>query len=216
MKTPPIKTKAKITTKNDLRRIILKEHELCSGKESLEKIPWEAMHGSTQEALQHLLDGQTKLRQRYQDHLTESAKHKRKHKMTFALDGRLVGDIGELMAAETFQLDLLGTKSKNVDAVMPGRSGKKVQIKATFKEESLCIKHGADYFIGIQLNSAGEYRVIYNGKAGPVIDYLRMPKAKGHKGRKGAGARLEPISLGTWAILNLNVNEKDRVPPRTP
>jgi hypothetical protein len=215
MKKPSIKAPTKIATKNDLRKAILDTHGPRSGKGVLAALPWKAMRGSTRKALVHLLSGQEALKKQYLSHLKKNSNVSRDHKMTFALDGRLVGDIGELIAAEAFQLDLLGTKSRNIDAVTNGKSPKEVQIKATFKEESLCIKHGADYFIGIQLNNDGKYRVIYNGKARPVMEYLQMPKAKGHSGRKGAGSRLEPISLGTWAILNLNVGEKDRVPLRT-
>lgn len=136
--------------------------------------------------------------------------------MTFALDGRLVGDIGELIAAELFCLDLLGTKTKNIDAITTVGSRWKVQIKATFQTDSLSIKHGGDHFIGLQLRNQGGFRVIYNGPATAVMNYLKAPKAAGHAGRKNAGNRLEPISLGTWAVLNLAVRDSDRVPRRNP
>jgi len=214
MKKPSIKAPTKIATKNDLRKVILNLHGMRSGREVLSALPWKAMHGSTRQALVHLLSGQEALKKRYHAHLKKNSSAGSNHEMTFALDGRLVGDIGELIAAELFPLELLGTKSKNVDAVTIGRLGKKVQIKATFKDESLTIKHGADYFIGLQLNNDGKYRIIYNGKARPVMKYLRMPKAKGHSGRAGAGTKLEPISLEAWAILNLDVALKDRIPYR--
>jgi hypothetical protein len=134
--------------------------------------------------------------------------------MTFSLDGRLVGDIGELIAAEIFPLDLLGTKSKNVDAETSSGPKRRVQIKATFGEDGLSIKHGSDYFIGLQLNEQAQFRVIYNGPAKPIINYLKAPASKGKKGRTHAETRLEPISLEAWAILNLDVTDNERIPFR--
>lgn len=134
--------------------------------------------------------------------------------MTFALDGRLVGDIGELIAAEVFCLDLLGSTVKDIDAVTTMGPNRRIQIKATFQNDGLSIKHGGDYFIGLQLKDDGRFRVIYDGPAKPVLDYLRAPKAHGHAGRRNAGNRLEAISLEAWAILNLAVRDSDRIPRR--
>lgn len=201
-------------TKNEVRKAILDRNKMQSGKKALAAIPWKAMHESTQTALRHLLSGQQTLKERYKAHLQKSPKSSRNHEMTFALDGRLVGDIGELIAAEVFRLDLLGTKSRNVDAVTTGKPVRRVQIKATFKDDGLGIKHGRDYFIGLQLKTDGRYRIVYNGPAKPVMDYLRLPKARGHSGRAEAGSRLEPITLEAWAVLDLAVAPEDRVPFR--
>ena len=184
----------------------------------MESAPWEKMHEDTQTALKHLIDGQIALRARYKSHLVEVNKPEKKHRMTFALDGRLVGDIGELIAGEIFNLDLLGTRSKNVDAITEDQPAKKVQIKASLGDDSLSIKYGADYFLGIQLRPTGEFRIIYNGPAETVMNYLKMPKASGtnHSGRTNAGTRLEPISLGAWAVLNLDVPAEQRISRRQP
>ncbi len=202
-------------SKNALRAEILKLSGWRSGKKLLESIVWEGMSSKIGEALKVLLSGQKQLREAYQSHLANSTDRKPAQEMTFALDGRLVGDIGELIAAEVFCLDLLGTKTKNVDAVTTDRFNKRVQVKATFQTDGLSIKHGGDYFIGLQLNDAGKFRVIYNGPASVVMDYLRVPKAEGHVGRKNAGKALEPLSLEAWAILNLAVQNSDRIPRRT-
>jgi len=182
----------------------------------MDSLPWEKMSTQIGDALEKLLSGRGLLQGAYRSHLAKSAEEKSGQKMTFALDGRLVGDIGELIAAETFCLELLGTKSKNIDANSTDGSSRKVQIKATFKDESLSIKHGADHFIGLQLNDAGEFRVIYNGPAAPVMGYLKAPKAEGHAGRQNAGNKLEPISLKAWTVLNLAVADLDRIPRREP
>jgi len=203
-----------VKTKNQMRSEILNIAGKGSGKEVLAALPWEKMNSRIGEALEALLHGQEQLRNAYQSHLAASAKRQSAHDMTFALDGRLVGDIGELIAAEIFALDLLGTKAKNIDAITTEPPKRKVQIKATFQENSLSIKHGADYIVGLQLSDTGQYRVIYNGPASTVMAYLRAPKATGHAGRMNAGSRLEPISLGAWATLDLAVNDAHRIPRR--
>jgi hypothetical protein len=167
-------------------------------------------------ALEALLSGRDQLRRAHRSHLDGSALGDHRQEMTFALDGRLVGDIGELIAAEVFCIDLLGHGERNVDAVTTTEPRRRVQIKTTFQTDSLAIKHGSDYFIGLQLNDAGRFRVVYNGPARRVMDYLHAPKAQGHAGRRNAGSRLEPISLGAWAILNLEVDDVNRIARRTP
>lgn len=203
-------------TKNEIRSEILKRAGKRSGKEILEARPWQEMSSQIGAALKALLGGQKQLKNAYRSHLAASAHGQSHHEMTFALDGRLVGDIGELIAAEVFCLALLGTRSKNVDAVTTDHQQRVVQIKSTFQEDGLSIKHGADYFIGLQLNDTGQFRVVYNGPAEPVMAYLRAPKADGHSGRKNAGKALEPISLAAWSVLDLAVADSDRVTRRKP
>jgi len=201
-------------TKNDIRNDILNRHNLHSGKEALEKIPWDSMSKRVGLALKSLLRGRDNLRNAYRDHLKKTDKAGKKSEMTFALDGRLVGDIGELIAAEVFCLELLGTKSTKVDAKTTSGPKRKVQVKATFHEDGLTIKHGGDYFIGLQFNDKGKFRLIYNGPAAPVMRYLKAPASKGKKGRAHAGKRLESITLEAWAVLNLAVNDSDRIKRR--
>lgn len=203
-------------SKNQIRAEILKVSRKRSGKDLLASIAWEAMSNKIGDALKDLLSGQQQLKAAHQSHLDSYAQGKPSPGLSFALDGRLVGDIGELIAAELFCIELLGTKTKWVDAITTVVPKRKVQIKGTFQTTSLAIKHGGDYFIGLQFNDTGNFRVIYNGPASIVMDYLRAPKAGGHEGRKNAGSRLEPISLGTWALLNLAVKNSDRIPRRKP
>jgi hypothetical protein len=209
---PAKKQKMEISrTKNSIRSGILKVNNFSSGKEVLEKVPWESMSDAVGRALKSLLHGRNTLRDAYISHLKKTQKAQKKAPMTFALDGRLVGDIGELIAAEMFALDLLGTKSKNVDAETTCLPNRKVQIKATFKSDGLSIKHGNDYLIGLQFNDTGQFRVIYNGPAEPVMSYLTAPASNGKTGRTKAGSRLEGITLEAWSILNLSVATKDRI-----
>ena len=189
-------------------------HQVKSGKQILEKLPWKMMSSEVGKALEQLLEGRKTLRNAYREHLKNKASNKTTTEMTFSLDGRLVGDIGELIAAEIFHLDLLGTKSKNVDAETSSGPKRRVQIKATFGEDGLSIKHGGDYFIGLQLNERARFRIIYNGPAKPIMDYLKAPSFEGKTGRTHAETRLEAISLEAWAILNLAVTDEERIPLR--
>jgi hypothetical protein len=111
-------------------------------------------------------------------------------------------------------LELLGTRSRHIDAETTAGPKRKVQIKATFQSNGLCIRHGEDHYLGFQLNDDGRFRIIHNGPAAPVMHYLKAPKATGHKGRANAGRKLETLTLETWAVLNLDVADNDRVARR--
>lgn len=203
-------------SKNEIRSRILQRAGYASGKSLLADVDWEVMDSRIGKALRALLSGRNQLKRAHRSHLANSSHKGDRQGMTFALDGRLVGDIGELIAAEAFHLELLGTRAKNIDAVTTAGPSKKVQVKATFRPDSLSIKHAFDHFLGLQLRDDGRFRVVYNGPAKRVMDYLRAPKAHGHAGRQHASKRLEPITLGAWATLNFAVKGSDRIPRRRP
>ncbi len=84
----------------------------------------------------------------------------------FTIDGRLVGDIGEAIVQRDYELTLYEGLAKNYDGETS--SGKKVQIKATFKD-SLIFKKVSDYYLGIKIHEDGTYEEIFNGP-GKVIE----------------------------------------------
>ena len=49
--------------------------------------------------------------------------------LKFTLDGNLVGDLGEALAAEIFGLTLVGSSSEGIDGIAP--DGRTVQVKAS-------------------------------------------------------------------------------------
>ena len=67
---------------------------------------------------------------------------------TFTIDGRLVGDIGEVIAELEYDLTLDEVSVPNHDAQM--LNGRRVQIKATFKD-SLTFTTCPDYYLGFKL-----------------------------------------------------------------
>lgn len=98
--------------------------------------------------------------------------------LRFALDGNLIGDIGEAIAVSDFGLEKLNPGSKQHDCKT--KSGKLVQVKTTQqitpgKAVGLGLtKRTFDHLLVIQLLDCG-YEILYNGP-GSYVD-----KARAHK-----------------------------------
>ena len=90
--------------------------------------------------------------------------------LRFTLDGRLVGDIAEAIAAHAFDLELCSVRTPGVDAMT--REGATVQVKSSAIGKGPAFTPGegrADYLIFLKLDFAlGEARVLYNGPEAPV------------------------------------------------
>jgi hypothetical protein len=127
----------------------------------------------------------------------------------FTIDGRLVGDIGEVIAAREFAIILDGTagsqhaKSRpHYDAVT--RHGKRnVQIKATFKK-SLTFTTVSELYLGIQIFENGDHEVVFNGPGQLIFDR--------YKHRAGIGEKLLSFPVSELKKLNSEVSESSRVP----
>lgn len=120
----------------------------------------------------------------------------------FTLDGRLVGDIGEVVAAELFQIDLYEKIRSYYDAETTYEPKLKVQIKATFKE-SLTYNHAPDYYIGIKLFADGSYKVIYNGPG----KYIH----RAFQHRTGIGKKLLLFPIKKLEEISSRIDEKERI-----
>lgn len=80
---------------------------------------------------------------------------------SFKLDGILVGNIVEVMAAHVYGITLYKQSEKTHDGEV---AGKKVQIKGTQKKESIVIREEPDYLIVNFLDKEnGTIQEIYNG-----------------------------------------------------
>ena len=138
--------------------------------------------------------------------LVKELKKEYPHK-EFTLDGRLVGDIGEILVEENYQLKLYDSIKAKYDAET--KNGKKVQIKATFKsslgfpcEESVV----PDYYLGIKINHDGSFIEIYNGpgiKIWNAVKHLKVPKNN-----------LYNVSVKKLEIINESVRKEERIPKR--
>lgn len=80
----------------------------------------------------------------------------------FTLDGRLVGDIGEILVEEAYDLKLLDGLQRHHDAICS--AGRSVQIKATMKNNlTFPCDHTPDYYLAVKINADGSFTEIFNG-----------------------------------------------------
>lgn len=104
---------------------------------------------------------------------------------TFTLDGKLVGDIGEVLAKEKYDIELLPTTTPIHDAIENG-TGRKVQIKATFKGGTYFPTDPAiqpEFFLSVIINEEGELEEQYNGPTAYLVkNYIEISPLQGHNG----------------------------------
>lgn len=117
---------------------------------------------------------------------------------SFTLDGHLLGSIGEVYAAERYNLSLLKTGAEKHDACSP--DGKMIQIKIT-QTERVSIYSEPDYLIVLKMNYDGTIEEVYNGKG-------RIPWNNAGKLKK-TGQR--SISLKKLVLLNETVLPEDLI-----
>lgn len=117
----------------------------------------------------------------------------------FTLDGRLVGDIGEILAEQQYDLKLLEGLQKTHDAES---HGKLIQIKTTMKD-SLGLGDIPDYYLGLRVDENGNVEEIFNGPGSMVWELV--------KNRKRPKNYLHSISISRLRKLNNEVSESDRI-----
>ncbi len=121
----------------------------------------------------------------------------------FTIDERLVGDVGEVIAALEYDLILDDVSRPTHDASTP--DGRKVQIKATFKD-SLTFRSVPDYYLGFKLYADGRHEEVFNGP-GRLI-YERYAK------RKGIGVVLLCFPTSELRRLSGQVPPRERISKR--
>src|ERR1044071_8960556 len=85
----------------------------------------------------------------------------------FTIDGRLVGDIGEVIAALEYDVALDTVSQPDHDACTA--DGRLVQIKATFKD-SLTFKTCPKYYLGFKLFPDGRHEEVFNGPGRVILE----------------------------------------------
>lgn len=120
----------------------------------------------------------------------------------FTIDGRLVGDVGEIIAQLEYDIELDEVSRPGHDAKCGMRE---VQIKATFKD-SLTFSSCPDYYLGFKLYRDGRHEEIFNGPG----ELIRQRFAT----RKHIGQKLLSFPLKELLALNKTVAEQDRIPRR--
>lgn len=126
----------------------------------------------------------------------------------FSLDGKLVGDIGEVLAAEKYGLRLLEENAVIHDAEELA-TGRMVQIKSSFKGYSY-FPYGDDrkpqYFLSIVINDEGEITELFNGPGSYVLEhYILKNNLKPYKNH------YYTLSKGELLKLNKLVPEDEKI-----
>lgn len=121
----------------------------------------------------------------------------------FTIDGRLVGDVGEVLAELKYDLILDKVSAPDHDARM--RDGRRVQIKATFKE-SLTFRKCPHYYLGLKLYPNGEFDEVFNGPGRLILE--------SYSHRRGIGEKQLSFPNRALSTLSAQVNDADRVPRR--
>jgi hypothetical protein len=122
---------------------------------------------------------------------------------SFTLDGRLVGDIGEIIVQEYYDIKLYDKLEPHYDGET--KSNEKVQIKTTL-QNSLGFSGSLipEYYIGIKINTDGSFEEIYNGPGWILWNYLKNRKKQ----------KLHSIPIKVMKELNSKVEEKDKIKKR--
>lgn len=123
----------------------------------------------------------------------------------FTIDGRLVGDIGEVIAADEYDIVLDEVSQPHYDATTACSKARRVQIKATFKD-SLTFSTTPDYYLGIKLYEDGSYEEIYNG---PGLNIRNR-----YESRKDIGSKLLSFPIRELRQLSSQIPESEKIPKR--
>lgn len=126
----------------------------------------------------------------------------------FTLDGRLVGDIGEILAAEKYGIELFPENTAVYDGFEKA-TGRKVQIKASFKNYSYfpyCPSKLPDYFLSFNILENGEIEELYNGPGYFVFEhYIKLKNLKHYK------ESYYTLSKGRLKDLNSQVPNEEKI-----
>jgi hypothetical protein len=127
-------------------------------------------------------------------------------KKKFTLDGRLVGDIGEVLVEDAYDIELFADMKKYHDA--ESSDGRLVQIKATMKKSlTFPADHVPNYYVGIQIRPDGAFTEIFNGPGAIAWEAV--------KGRAAPKTNLHSVPITTSEKLQVRVPITDKIPRRT-
>ena len=128
-------------------------------------------------------------------------------KKAFTLDGRLVGDIGEVIAEDNYMLELYDKVEKKYDAVSL-IDNKRIQIKATMKN---AVGYPRDYhperLLAVMVKEDGNFVELYNGETTPLISYMDTRT-------KNPNYNCVMITIGILEKLNKLVDNNTRIQRR--
>ena len=117
--------------------------------------------------------------------ITGLLRDKYKHlKKNFTIDGKLVGDIGEVLVSEKYGIELYEENSPIHDGKEIA-TGRQVQIKSSFKNYSYFPwgeEKRPDYFLSVNILENGELEELFNGPGQYLYDnYIVLRNLKPYK-----------------------------------
>jgi len=125
----------------------------------------------------------------------------------FTLDGRLVGDIGEVLAMDKYKIRLFDKVEKKYDAVTE-YDNTEVQIKTTMNNS---IWYPRDYqlklLLALEISPEGKPIELYNGETKPIQEYLKNRK-------RNESYNYYTITKGVLIKLNGKVDPNSRIKER--
>ncbi len=124
-------------------------------------------------------------------------------KKAFTIDGRLVGDIGEVLATAEFDVDLYEVQTTAHDGETS--DGRKVQVKATFKDK-LTMTAVPELYLGFKLSPTGDHTLVFNGPGSVIAEKFAH--------RAGIGERQLSFSVSALIELAKKVPEDQKVRSR--
>ena len=124
-------------------------------------------------------------------------------KKAFTIDGRLVGDIGEVLATAEYDVDLYDVQTPAHDGETS--DGRKVQVKATFKDK-LTMTSVPEMYLGFKLSPAGDHELVYNGPGSLIAERFSH--------RIGIGKKQLSFSVKSLSKLASEVPDNQKVRAR--
>ena len=116
----------------------------------------------------------------------------------FTADGHLVGSLGEVIAADEYNLQLLPPSTEGHDALT--EDGKRVEIKIT-QGMRVALRHETEHLLVLKLHDNGTTEEVYNGPG---------HEPWGQSGRMQKDGQ-RPISLSKLEVLMQSVPEEKRI-----
>lgn len=126
-------------------------------------------------------------------------------KRKFTLDGRLVGDLGEILVEDAYDVKLFDDQKKHHDGTTS--DGRYVQVKATMKGAlTFPVDHIPDLYLAIQIHQDGTFTEVFNGPGCIAQEAVKC--------RKPAKNNQYSIAVAILKKLNEKVKESERIPRR--
>jgi hypothetical protein len=126
-------------------------------------------------------------------------------KRKFTLDGRLVGDLGEILVEGVYDVKLFDDQKKHHDGTTS--DGRYVQVKATMKDSlTFPVDHTPDFYLGIMIDQNGTFTEVFNGPGWIAQEAV--------KGRKPPKNNQYSIAVAVLKKLNEKVKKSEQIPRR--